>query len=62
MKLPSRSSLALACFGMLSAVISSSVQAEFKCDQPHFTRVDATACAKAAESATAVRQYLGARG
>jgi hypothetical protein len=55
MKYPS---LALACFGLLSVAISPIAQAEFKCDQPQLTRVDATACAKAAESPSSVRQYI----
>ncbi len=40
------------------SAISPSAQAEFKCDQPQLTRVDATACAKAAESSTALRRYI----
>lgn len=33
-------------------------RAEFKYDQPQLTRVDATACALAAESPSSVRQYI----
>ena len=58
MKYPSRSRLALACFGLLAVAISHTARAEFKCDQRHLTRVDATACAKAAESPSSLRQYI----
>ena len=58
MKHSSRSRLVLACFGSLSVAVSSTAYAEFKCDQPHLSRVDATACAKAAEGASALRQYI----
>lgn len=44
---------------MLSLTAVSAARAEFKCDQPKLTRVDATACAKAAESSTALRHYIG---
>ena len=58
MKCPSRSRIALACFGVLSIALSPTAHAEFKCDQPQLTRVDATACAKAAESPSSVRRYI----
>ena len=58
MKYPSCSHLALAYFGLLAVAISPTAQAEFKCDQQQLTRVDATACAKAAESPTSLRQYI----
>lgn len=58
MKYSSRPRLALICFGLLSVAISHPVQAEFKCNQPQLTRVDATACAKAAESPASLRQYI----
>lgn len=54
-----RSSLTLICFSVLSLTAVSAARAEFKCDQPKLTRVDATACAKAAESSTALRHYVG---
>lgn len=57
MKHSLRSRLVLACFGLLSAA-SSTAYAEFKCDQPHLARVDATACTKAAEGTTELRQYI----
>jgi hypothetical protein len=53
-----RSCLTLFCFSVLSLTALSAARAEFRCDQPKLTRVDATACAKAAESATALRQYI----
>jgi len=58
MKRSPNSRLALACFGLLSFAVSSTAYAEFKCDQAQLTRVDATACAKAAESPSALRQYI----
>ena len=58
MKHTSHSRLVLAAFGLLSVAASSTAYAEFKCDQPQLTRVDATACAKAAEGAAALRQYV----
>jgi hypothetical protein len=51
-----RSSLTLICLCVLSL---SAARAEFKSDQPKLTRVVATACAKAAESSTALRHYVG---
>lgn len=53
-----RSCLTLVCFSALCLTAVSAARAEFRCDQPKLTRVDATACAKAAESATALRQYI----
>ena len=53
-----RSSLTLVCFGLLSVSAMSAARAEFKCDQPKLARVDAIACAKAAESSTALRQFV----
>ncbi len=53
-----RSSLTLVCFSLLSLSAVSTARAEFKCEQPKLTRVDATACAKASESATALRQFV----
>jgi len=58
MKHSSETRLVLACFGLLSFAISSTAYAEYRCDQPQLTRVDATACAKAAEGASALRQYV----
>ena len=58
MKYPFRFRLTPACFGLLSVAISSTAHAGFKCDQPPLTRVDATACAKAAESPSFLRQYI----
>ena len=58
MKTSSRLCLVLASFGLMSVAVSSTAYAEFKCDQPRLTRVDATACAKAAEGASALRQYV----
>lgn len=46
----------------VAAVVSVAVlpvaHAEFKCDRAQLTRVDATACAKAAESIDSLRQYV----
>lgn len=50
--------VALSCFGLLSVTVVPIAHAEFKCDRLQLTRVDATACAKAAESATALRRYV----
>lgn len=54
-----RASLTLICLSVLSLSAVSAARAEFKCNQPKLTRVDATACAKAAESSTALRHYVG---
>lgn len=53
-----RSSITLICFSVLSLSAVSAARAEFKCDQQKLTRVDTTACAKAAESSAALRQYI----
>ena len=58
MKHPTRSHVALACFGLLSVAISPTAQAEFKCDQPRLTRVDATACAFGAKDVASLRRYV----
>ena len=58
MKDASRSGLALTLLALLCVAISPSAQAEFKCNQPQLTRVDATACAKAAESPSSLRRYV----
>jgi hypothetical protein len=50
--------VALSCFGLLFVAVVPIAHAEFKCDRPQLARVDATACAKAAESATALRRYV----
>lgn len=50
--------VALSCFGLLSVAVVPIAHAEFKCDRPQLTRVDATACAKAVESATSLRRYV----
>ena len=57
-KRSSGSRLAIACFGLVSVVISSSAQAQFKCDQPQLTRVDATACALGAKDVASLRRYV----
>ncbi len=54
----SRFRLALSCFGVLSIAMVPIAHAEFKCDRPQLTRVDATACAKAADSIDSLRQYV----
>jgi hypothetical protein len=48
---------AIAVTSVLSAVSADGLAAS-RCDQLHLTRVEATACAKAAESITALRQYV----
>ena len=57
MKHSSSSRLVLACFGVLS-VAASTAQAQYKCDQPRLTRVDATACALAAKDTASLRRYV----
>jgi hypothetical protein len=43
---------------VLAAVASRPARAEFKCDRANLSLPDATACAKAAESLTALRHYV----
>jgi len=43
---------------MLGFAAAGAAQAEFKCDGRPLTRVDATACAKAAESLAELRRYI----
>ncbi len=50
--------LSRVCFGLLPIAALPAAHAEFKCDGRPLTRVDATACAKAAESPSALRQYV----
>jgi len=54
----SRFRVALSGIGLLSIAVVPIAHAEFKCDRPQLARVDATACAKAAESATSLRRYV----
>lgn len=58
MKNSSRFCLTLSCIGLLSVALVPVAHAEFKCDPPQITRADATACVKAAESMTSLRQYV----
>ena len=58
MKNSSSSRFALTCFGALAVAVSSVAQAQYKCDQPQLTRVDATACALGAKDAAALRRYV----
>ena len=58
MKNSSRFCLALSCFGVLSVAVVPVAHAEFKCDRPQLTRVDATACAKAEDSIASLHQYV----
>lgn len=58
MKHSSSSRLALACLGLLSIAGSPAAHAEFKCDQPRLTRVDATACALGAKDVASLRRYI----
>lgn len=58
MKNSSRICLAASCFGLLSVAVVPIARAEVKCDQPQLSRVDATACAKAAESVALLRQFV----
>ena len=53
-----RSNLVLACFSLLSVAVSPAAQAEYKCDQPQLTRVDATACALGASDVAALRRHV----
>lgn len=39
-------------------VVGSDAAADYRCDRQHLTRVEATACAKAGESITALRHYV----
>lgn len=43
---------------MLGFAAAGAAQAEFKCDGRPLTRVDATACAKAAQSIAELRRYI----
>ena len=45
-------------FLMLGLAATSAAHAEFKCDGRPLTRVDATACAKAAESLAELRRFI----
>ena len=58
MNAASRSRFALIALALLSTAFSSTASADYPCDRPQLTRVDATACAKAAESITALRRYV----
>lgn len=58
MKNSSSSRFALACFGLLSVATSPVAQAQYKCDQPRLTRVDATACALGAKDVALLRRYI----
>ena len=50
--------LALIAITVFVAGASQPARAEFKCDRTNLSMADATACAKAAESTTALRQYV----
>jgi hypothetical protein len=39
-------------------VVGGDAAADYRCDREHLTRVEATACAKAGESITALRHYV----
>jgi hypothetical protein len=58
MKHLSSSRFALACFGLLLVAVSPAAQAQFKCDQPQLTRVDATACTLGAKDVASLRRYV----
>ena len=58
MKNSSSSRFALACIGLLSVAISPVAQAQYKCDQPRLTRVDATACALSNADVASLRRYV----
>ena len=49
-----------ACLGLLLAAVSHAAYADYKCERPWLTHVDATACAKAALGATELRRYVWA--
>ena len=55
MEAPYRTVAAIALSALWSGTLSA--QTAHVCDREHQTRVQATACAKAAESPTALRQY-----
>ena len=57
MKSIARSYVSLACVSLLAFAVPAA-HAEFKCDQLRPTRVDAVACAKAAENIDSLRQYV----
>lgn len=54
----SYSRFALAFVGVLSAAVSPAVQAQYKCDKPQLTRVDATACTLGAKDAASLRRFI----
>ena len=56
MRAPYRTVAAIALSALWSGAPSAQT-AQHVCDREHKTRVQATACAKAAESPTALRQY-----
>ncbi len=58
MKTFRRSHLAILACATLSAGIAAAAQAEFKCDGRPLTRVDATACAHAAQGADSLRRFV----
>ncbi len=58
MKALPRSYLALFSGAILSAAIAPAAQAEFKCDGRPLARVDATACAHAAQAADSLRRFV----
>ena len=50
--------LALIAITVFVAGTSQPARAEYKCDRTNLSMADATACAKAAESTTALRHYV----
>jgi hypothetical protein len=48
---------AAASFALLSNVVSPA-EAQTRCTRPHFTPVEATACAKGKEGVTELRRYV----
>ena len=61
MKNSSSSRFALACSVLLSVAVSPVAQAQYKCDRPQLTRVDATACALGAKDAASLRRFITRR-
>lgn len=58
MKTLPRSYLAIFSCAIFSAAMAPAAQAEFKCDGRPLARVDATACAHAAQGADSLRRFV----
>lgn len=58
MKTLFRSHLAIVSCALWSATVAPAAHAEFKCDGRPLARVDATACAHAAQSTDSLRRFV----